>query len=317
MSDFEFIPNKNNLDNLDELSLEASRISEKRICELYEISELSSELVVQMLDGGFGIYEALSLVSSGLSEQELKIHERHLPENFQMLASYVKAFSLYDKAVFSTLLYRGLARRGIRLNEADFFEKEERSPIIAFVKNLLASEAYDVFSEELSEPRLRYVADLKEAVSLVVKDEVGYAILPLEEKGGSRLSSITEMLFKSDLKINSVTPVFGALGNADMKYALVSPTISVPTYEDGDDRYLELRLSAENTLRFTELISVADYLGITLYRVNTISFSTEDGILPYFSLVLKTEARDFTELLIYLTLFVEDFTSVGIYKNLE
>ncbi len=317
MGDIEFIPNKNNLANLDELSFASSRLSEQRICELYEISEESSRIVFEMLGGSFGIYEALSLISAGFSEQEPKIHGEHLPENFEMLISYAKAFSVFDKASFSRLLLARLSARGIVVSERDFFEKEEREESIAYVKSQLASEAYDVFSEEFKSARLRYASDLKEAVSLVTKSETGYAILPLEEKGGARLSSITEILFKSELKINSVTPVFGALGNADMKYALVSPYVSIPSMEDGDDRYLELRIPANDSFKFSELVSVADSFGITLYRVNTISFESEDGSLPYFSLVLKTEASDFTDMLTYLTLFVSDYTSVGIYKNLE
>ena len=158
---------------------------------------------------------------------------------------------------------------------------------------------------------------MKEAVSLVTKSEVGYAILPLEEKGGARLSSVTEILFKSELKINSVTPVFGALGNADMKYALVSPFVSIPTSEEGDDRYLELRIPSQDGFSFADLASVADSYGITLYRVNTINFEIDGESVPYFSLVLKKETSDFTDMLTYLTLFVSDYASVGIYKNLE
>ena len=315
--DFEFIPSKNNLDNLDELSQMASLLSEKRICELYEISQIAATLIAKMLGEGFGIYEALSLVAQEIPENKLILHKNHLPENFEMLSSYVKSFSVFDKSSFSKLLFIGLRERGISLSESDFFEKSEREESLAFVKSQLANEAYDVFAEDFKDPRLRYVFDIKEAVSLVTSGEVGYAILPLEEKGGARLSSITEILFKSELKINSVTPVFGALGTADMKYALVSDSISLPSYEAGDDRYLELRLSAEDKNRFSELVSVIESFEIDIYRVNTINFNTEDGIKPYFSLVLKTEREAFTEMLIYLTLFISDYTSVGIYKNLE
>lgn len=317
MSDIEFIPNKNNLENLDKLTLLQSELSERRLCELYEISEFAASLIKEMISDGFGIYEALSLISQGFSGAETKIHEKHLPENFDMLTSYAKAFSVYDKASFSKFLLKQLKERGILISEADFFPKEERDESIAYAKNQLSNEAYDVFAEEFKDPRLRYVQDLKEAVSLVTRGETGYAILPLEERGGARLSSITEILFRSELKINSVTPVFGALGNADMKYALVSPDISIPSYEEGDDRYLELRLQSDESFKFSELISVAESLGIGLYRVNTISLTTNNGVLPYFSLVLKTESQDFTEMLIYLTLFVEDCAYVGIYKNLE
>lgn len=317
MSEIEFNPHKNNILNLSELSLDSSVLSEMRICELYEIARLSAALIEKMLADGFGIYEALSLISQGLSDAEPIIHEKHIPENFEMLSSYGKALSVYDKASFSRLLLKELRGLGVNISELDFFENVKREGSVVFVKSQLASEAYDVFAEELTSPTLKYAPDIKEAVALVSDGTVGYAILPLEEKGGARLSSITEILFKSELKINSVTPVFGALGNADMKYALVSRAVDVPSYEAGDDRYLELRLPALDTPKFSELISVAESFGIAIFRVNTISFGTEDGIIPHFSIVLKTEAPSFSEMLIYLTLFVSDYTSVGIYKNLE
>ena len=317
MTEIEFIPNKNNLANLSALSLDGSVLAEKRLCELYEISELSSDLVSEMLSGGFGIYEALSLISQGFSETEIKPHDDCLPENFEMLKSYVSAFSLFDRASFSRLLLSGLFERGIKISESDFFKNEAREESIAYVKNQLSNEAFDVFAEEFREPRLKYTDSLNQAVSLVTNGEVGYAILPLEEKGGARLSSITELLFKSELKINSVTPVFGALGNADMKYALVSPAVSIPTMEEGDDRYLELCIPASDTFKFSELMSVAESFGTVIYRVNSVIFRKDGELSPYFSLVLKKETSDFTDILTYLTLFVSDYTSVGIYKNLE
>ena len=317
MSDIEFTPHKNNLANLNELSREGSILSEKRICELYELSSKASKLATEMLNSGFGIYEALTLISQGYCDSPKIIHENHLPENLSLLNSYATTFSVCDKVSFSRLFFKGLSTRGVFLSEKDFFETAAREESIAYVKSQLANEAYDVFSEDFKAPRLKYTADIKEAVSLVTKGEVGYAILPLEEKGGARLSSITELLFKSELKINSVTPVFGALGNADMKYALVSSSISLPSCEEEDDRYLELRISAEDTEKFSELVSVAESLGITLYRVNTINFESDGESSPYFSLVLKTETGDFTEILIYLTMFISDDVSVGIYKNLE
>ena len=317
MGDIEFIPNKNNLANLDELSLMGSRLSEKRICELYEIAEESSRTVLEMQKDGFGIYEILSLISSGFSETELKIHEHHLPENLNFLASYVESFSLFDKASFTKLLLSVLSSKGITLTERDFFEKEERDESIAYVKNQLANEAYDVFSEEFSDPRLKYAADLKEAVSLVTKSLVGYAILPLEEKGGARLPTVSEIIFRNDFKINSVIPVFGPDGNADMKYALVSKNFTVPKRDADDDGYLEIRLDASSDNVLTEVFSAVDYFGMSVYRVNTVTFDTEGESETYFSVVIRDSGNNFAGLLTYFTLFIGDFVPVGIYKNLE
>ena len=185
------------------------------------------------------------------------------------------------------------------------------------MKNPLADEAFDVFSQDFDDPRVRYSKTLNEAARAVSSGEVEYALLPLEEKGGARLSSIAAIMFREDLKINSVTPVFGFEGLADMKYALVAKHFSIPEQLPDDDRYLEIRLRTDSSVPLSELFLTADMMGVSLYRVNTISFDTDDGPIPYYSIVFRDGEKDFSSLLVYLTLFSGSYTPVGIYKNLE
>ena len=188
---------------------------------------------------------------------------------------------------------------------------------MTYVKNALADEAYDVFSQQLSDPRVKYSSTLNDAVRLVSSGEAEYALLPLEERGGARLASVAELLFREDLKINSVTPVFGFEGLADMKYALVSKHFTIPEILPDDDRYLEIRLRADSSVSASELFSAAESLGAFPYRINTLTFDTEDGAYQYYSVVFRDDGKDFTSLLVYLTLFSGAYTPVGIYKNLE
>ena len=102
-----------------------------------------------------------------------------------------------------------------------------------------------------------------------------------------------------------------------MKYALVSNHFTVPKFVADDDRYLEIRLRADLSIPLSELFSAADTLGLSLYRVNTIYFDTEDGAIAHYSIVFRDEGKDFSALLVYLTLFSGAYTPVGIYKNLE
>lgn len=317
MNDIEFSPSEITLSNLSEISLEQSVLTEQRLCELYELSQRAAETVIAMLSEDYGIYEALSFLSSKLFLNSAEPHNNCLEENSAKLEAYLGIKNAFDKAYFSDFLVESLSVRGKTLTEESFFEKVKSGQIFAFVKNPLASEAYDVFSEKFSEPRLKYAKDIKEAVSMLVSGDAGYCILPFEELNGVRLSAVSEALFKDDLKINSVTPVFGPLGNADMKYALVSKNITVPDIEDGDDRYLEIRLKWEDSALLTELIAAMSVFSAELYRINTVNFNTEDGVLPFITLVLKKESGSFAKFLTYLTLFISDYTSVGIYKNLE
>jgi hypothetical protein len=225
--------------------------------------------------------------------------------------------SAFDKIVFSELLSEELRKMDKRLTESDFLSEGKNSGVIAYVKNPLADEAYDVFSQEIENPRLKYCQSLAESVRCVSSSDTEFALLPLEERGGARLASVMELLFKEDMRIASVTPVFGFEGNADMKYALVSKYYSLPTVEAGDDRYLEIRMRADASIPLSELFIATDKLNINIYRINTISFETDEGQVPYYSIVFRDDRGDFSGLLLYLTIFAGAYTTVGLYKNLE
>lgn len=303
--------------NISKISKKQSFAEEQRICELSELADSAVEFAVSMAKDGYGIYEILSLIADGVSMDGKFFHSSLQRENAERISSYLEMVSAYDKIVFSELFAEKIKSRGIVLSELDFLPSEKCDETFTYVKNPLADEAYDVFSQEFSNPRVSYSKNFSEAAKAVSDGEYEYVLLPLEERGGSRLSAVAAILFKEDLKINSVTPVFGFEGLADMKYALISKHFSVPEFLEDDDRYLEIRLRADSSIPLSELFFAADALGCSVYRVNTISFDTEDGPLPYYSVVFRDIGKDFTMLLVFLTVFSGAYTPIGIYKNLE
>ncbi len=317
MDEFEFSPSDVTLKNMSLLAEKISVLEELRILEISEIARFAAKTFSNMSVEGYGLYEIFSQISSTLNLAPPKSHSYCLRENRKTIFSFMESLSVYDKASFVRLFFEHLDTLGIKLGERDFFSPHSGSETVAFVNNPLAHEAFDVFSQDMSDPRLKYTRDMKETVQVLSDGTVDFAILPLEERGGTRLHSVTELIFKEDLKINSVTPVFGAYGGADMKYALVSKYMSVPEIRDEDDRYLEICLKREGELDISSLLSLASALDIELYRITSRIFETDDGDTPYYSVVLKREGGDFSEYLAYLTLFAENYISVGIYKNLE
>ncbi len=301
-------------ENIKELSRRQIILSERRICELAEIAEAAVEYGKTLRDAG--VYEILSLISEKYEECELDLSGGILPENKNRLEKIFKSLNAMDKAYFADLYTEISAKNGMEVLEQDFLLGADSGETFVYVKNAYADEAYDVFSQEFDDPRVRYARDFREAARLVSDGTVTYCLFPLEEKG-SRLASIAELLYRSELKINSVIPVFGIDGTADMKYALVSRHFNVPVRDPDDDRYLEIRISDDSSPRLSELLSAAESYGIRVYRVNTMTFDTEDGKRGYYSVVFSGENVDFTELLVYLTLFASEYTAVGIYKNLE
>ena len=303
--------------NIAKLADKQSLLEEQRICEIWDAVYSAASFASNMLGEGYGMYEILSIISDGFLSADSSVHAKALPENEKALFSYLKMLNASDKILFSMMFFDKLAEMGIPVKENSFLETFTKDETFTYVKNPLADEAFDVFSQDFKDPRVRYSKDLNEAAKAVSSGAVEYALLPLEEKGGARLGTVAAIMFKEDLKINSVTPVFGYEGLADMKYALVAKHFSLPEILVDDDRYLEIRLRADSSVPLSELFFAADIFGVTLYRVNTISFDTDDGPIPYYSIVFRDDGKDFSTILVYLTLFSGAYTPVGIYKNLE
>ncbi len=312
-----FLSSDVTVENLSELSDRQCELEELRICELSALADSAVEFTMAMSREGYEIYEILSLISEGYRSSDDFPAVGSLEDNLKNLRAYLKITSSYDKIVFSKLLLERMKKSGMQISEASFLQTGKGNGVFTYVKNSLADEAYDVFSQDFEDPRVKYSHNFKEACALVSSGECEYSVLPLEEKGGVRLFSVASLLFSEDLKINSVIPVFGMEGNADMKYALVSRHFTVPEILPDDDRYLELRLRVDSSIPLSEILVSADSMGANVYRVNTVAFNTEEGPIYYYSLVFKDDGEDFSNLLIYLTLFSDAYTVVGIYKNLE
>ncbi|HBJ18614.1 MAG TPA: hypothetical protein DDY70_02550 [Clostridiales bacterium] len=306
-----FSADKVTTENLAALHRRAHMTSDARIAELSFLAGRTTNRALELLGDGMDLYEILSLIPEGIplsDEGAAGVGRAGARAAYEMA---------YDRAVFTDLCLEKLAERGISPTESDFLPTGNPPETFTYVRNAYADEAYDVFSTEFSDPRVKYSHTFAEAVKSVLDGECGYCLLPLAEKGGVRLSSVTDLLAKNDLKIASVTPVFGFSGDAELWYALVSRTFRVPKVAGEDDRYLEIRCSEEGEGTLADLLTAARVFGATLYRVHTVTrrMSGEDGF--YYTVVFRTEGKSFAGLLAYLTMYTETYVPVGIYKNLE
>ncbi len=317
LKDGNYSENEQTKQNMIYLSEQQAICAEKRICELSELVFDASRAARVLSNDGYGIYEILGMLIEGSCFDFGFGGEISLPENRDRIISYINSIESKDKALFSEMLTESLIAENIAVAESDFLQNEKSEETFIYVKNRLADEAFDVFSQDFDDPRVSYAASFKEAARAVSLGICEYCLLPLEERGGARISGIASLLFAEDLKIDSVTPVFGLDGSADMKYALVSRKFSVPEICEDDDRYLEIRMAADSTKTLADVFAAAQALSVEIYRVNTVAFDTEDGRIPYFSIVFRKNGESFSSLLVYLTLFCSSYTAVGIYKNLE
>lgn len=308
--------NNENVLNIIDLSKKRMILEERRICELREIAAAAVKYAAELVALGMTAYEVLALIYEKMDLPPTELRDDTLEDFVLYLRRESDSHSSFDRAVLCAFLREELIHFGIDLSEEDFLSASASAETFTYVKNAFSDEAYDVFAQEFHDPRVTYVSALKDAAALVAAEKVTYCILPIEERG-VRLSTVTELLLKYDLKINSIISVLGLDGMADVKYALVSKAFLIPKVLKDDDRYLEIRIPVESDLSLSELLAVAGYYGIEIHRLNTLVFDGDGGRNFYYMAVFRADGTDFVSLLIYLTLYTNEFTPIGLYTNLE
>ena len=315
-----FAPDRTLLENLAALSERQATLTEQRICELAELALSMAEATERIRAVGMDMSGCLSLLSdlSASRRETIRLPDDAVPINRERLALFSSVLSLYDRVALCGLYLEKLADRRLSPVEADFLPEKRGGTSVCYVRNPLSDEAFDVFSETLSGARVHYVSGLDESCRAVAEGKSDFCLLPLEERG-TRLARVSALLYRYDLKIDEVTPVFGFAGDADMKYALLSRGFRTPRVQDEDDRYFEMRIPFDplHSSELSELLYAAGGFGYSLYRINTQILPDEAGERPICSIVFCDEGKDFLPLLVYLLLFVPDFTAVGIYRNLQ
>ncbi len=305
------------LSNLKRLSDEQSVIGELRSYELYDVAVAMAQLTLELLDDGLDINEILSVLSDSLNLGDYSTYGEDTKKVLDYVWNDLRLSHRSDLLVLTDKYLNRCRELGRPLTESDFLPIGGSDETFTYVRNSFSDEAYDVFSQDFSDPKVRYSPTFRDAARAVSADEVTYCLLPLEERGGVRLHTVSELIFRNDFKINSVIPVFGQDGTADIKYALVSKCFTLPEREADDDLYLEVRLGVNPELELAEIFHAIEVFGMSVYRINSVTFDTEGETETYFSVVIKGGETDFSPILAYMTLFVRDFVPVGIYKNLE
>lgn len=308
IEEFSFTPAEVCVSNLGDIGLEQFRLGDLRRLELADIADCAVEFILSLGDT-LSVGDDLVALSSALSGT--------VPNAPEHLCAVARSISNIDRVMLSDLLVLSMSAHGITVQLGDLLAAGGAVSRFVYVRNSFSDEAFDVLSQDVADPRVRYVSGFSECVTQLIAGSADVCLLPLEERGGARLSTVMELIYRNDLKINSVTPVFGYDGNADLKYAMVSKAFVLPECAEGDDRYLELRLEAQSEVPLGEVLSAAEYLSMSVYRVNTVSFDTEGSQDSWFSVVIREGEGKLIPFLVYLALFVPGHTTVGVYKNLE
>ena len=311
---FEF--NSTSYANIEDILRDMGSLHELAVCEMSFAADAVAKSISDMLDEGMTINEIASVLAEEVSMPGALPKENTPSITSENVKSFLSYASNLNKAMFAQLLEKKLSERGIYVSESDYLPEVKSEQTFAYVRNTLSDEAFDVFSQEFSDPRIVYADSFRDACQMVADGKAGYCILPFEEKGGTRISTIASLVSSMDLKVAAITPVFGLEGNADVKYALIGRGFTSPEKDEFTDRYLEIDVSRSNSLSRGDIISAAEYLSLSLFSVNTSSYNAVDGDFTY-TLIFKDGRKTFSEFLTYLSIFVGAYSPMGIYKNIE
>ena len=308
--------NKTAISNLEGILRDMGKLHEQAVCEISFAAEALAADAISLIDSGMTVNELVSFLSEEIRFPSVLPQDGKPSLTDDNVKGFLSQSSNLNRVIFASLFNKRLAELGVNISESDYLPSAESEETFTFVKNLLSDEAFDVFSQEFSDPRIVYADSFKDACQRVSDGRVGYCILPFEEKGGARINSICELIASNDLKIVAITPVFGLEGNADMKYALVGRGFVIPECDEVTDRYLEIDIVRNSSVTMGEVISAAEYLGISVYSIDTSVRDAAESDFTY-TVIFKDSNRTFTDFLTYLNLFAGNYSPVGIYKNIE
>ena len=304
-------------ENLKDLTVSISLSYEERLCEIALFVQEAVDYVKELMKADMSFSDAIT----ALREEGKILPQAFVTDTYSFLyervAEFTKDLSYCDKVIFSEFLCDFLAKDGIKIDESDLLPTDISGERFIYVKNVLSDEAFDVFSQEFDDPRIVYAQTTKEALRSVADGSCDYCIVPFEEKGGARIIGIYATVAALDLKIAAVTPIFGPEGDADVKYALVGRDFIDLDKQDGDDVYIEISIPQDSSLSVSALLSAAEKLGLSVYRIGSIEYDRESDGTPAVYVSFRDSGNGIVPLLAFLEMFVDDFSAIGLYKNIE
>ena len=73
----------------------------------------------------------------------------------------------------------------------------------------------------------------------------------------------------------------------------------------------------KDAVSLSELLMASERYGLEIYRISTSFVGDEDNQKTLYSIIFKDIGNSFSNLIVYLSLFAEEYIPVGIYKNIE
>ena len=142
------------ISNLNGLSRDYSIISEQRLLELYDIAIPMANASIALMKDGLEGYELISVLSDELRFGDYVLSDISTKELSPILTKNLTSLARTDRAVLTEIYLRELEKSGYLIDESDFLPASSLPETFTYVRNSFSDEAYDVFSQDFSDPRV-------------------------------------------------------------------------------------------------------------------------------------------------------------------
>lgn len=293
-------------ENLFALSADEMLITEKK---LYELSELSELLYLKIKDDLYGD-EIESLLHRGNAEGFLaeSSNDGACPAEYALFLKDRKRLSFSAEiAALSVFLSERMQADG----GANFLWRDlpARGARIAYVPAGKAERAYFALSEIRKEAAVYYAASASDAVAALLAHQADYAMLPFMASSGETLSGTERLWHENDLCLSALVTI--TVGEEKLAYALFSTEIS--PFAVIEEMSLALTVTADSYAHLGNILTAIPIFGYTTTAFS--SLGEEYGRVR--ARITLCGAGDATALWLYMSLYSAGFSLVGRYPTIE
>lgn len=285
---------------LDNLHLQMREISATLEARLSHLSDMARVLCATLEDV---TPNSLDSLLEKQPPEAVVLHREALPQNREYLEEVLITLTISDKVQFCFFLAKTLQEKDPTLTPYAFLPQGEEIRRIAYCRNNLTDEAFDIFSLDFDDPTALYCEDFEASCVAVAVGDASACILPHRDASGNRSRMTLGYLATYDLCIHTLYTVYNG-EDEGMEYALCTKGARVP--DGAYQMFLHINpVTSRDILEIQEAMRLFGLIPSELtysYDKLSICLAGEVPLLPP---------------LVWLTLFHPHFVLEGLTKQLD
>ncbi len=298
------------LANLSFLETEISPTFEKRIGHICELARA-------IIHDGGDLDIIKSIILSIRSDGEFDF-DGICPDNTFELKSLFTGISHIERLIIFKQIFKMIPHEKYFKTDNATLNPIESMGKVSYVQNSYNDIAFKHLSSLIDTAKASYCNNFTEACETVINNQCQFCILPVETMKDGKLTSFYNAIIKYDLRIYAEYDLEYIDGEGYTRYALLgdSKYPSKPLkVKKNQCKYVEIAYWDTENISLSELFVSAEFFGLKLQKIDTLSVSKE-GKKNMFCSVFKATSTDIYTFLTYLSIDCPDCFLIGIYQRL-